>query len=136
MGNGIKIALFISLALNVFAVGLISGKKIYGADTQPNIEARGPSTDPMRMMRHTRALPPESREAFREILRPNLAELRERRGVVRERQRAYFEALHAAEWDRDQVEVAQRELELARAEFSAFANEVFLDAMEQLGPEG
>ena len=135
MGNGIKIALFISLAFNVFAVGLFAGKKIYGPDKRPGIEARGPSADPMRMMRHTRALPPESRKAFREILRPGLAELREKRGAVRERQRAYFEALHASEWDREAVEAAQQELEIARSEFSAYANELFLNAVEQLSAE-
>ena len=86
-------------------------------------------------MQHARALPPESRKAFRDVLRPNIPEMRAKRRTLREKQRAYAGALRAPEWDRARIENAQREMELARSEFSAFANQVFIDAVDQLSPE-
>ncbi|MEM9496269.1 MAG: periplasmic heavy metal sensor [Pseudomonadota bacterium] len=137
MGRGVIIALVVSLALNVFAVGFLSGRIVTKpADAPGASRMAGQSREhPGRFMRYARDLSPEARETFRAALRENLPDMRARHGEVRRLKRAFFETMRADPWDRAAIEAARKELEEAMAVNRALANEAFIESVEVLSPE-
>jgi uncharacterized membrane protein len=135
MGKGITIALIASLAVNVFAIGFISGRLI--KPNQPPLkpvlaELHQRADNPMGFMRRARDLPPESRSTFRHAIRSNIPRLRAQRKEIHTLQRAYYDALRAEKWDRATVETALGDLQEARDRGRAMIDEAFLDAVESL----
>jgi len=136
MGRGITIALLLSLALNVFAVGFLSGRVITSGPRAPEPAPIHHGADhPMGIMRHAKDLPPESRETFRKAIRADIPKLRAHQREMRKLQRAYYATLRAEEWDRAAVETAQNNLQEARDQGRALIDNAFLDALESLEPE-
>ena len=134
MARGMKIALMLSLIFNVFAIGVFAGQ--YFADGQRESAAVPRSIgNPMRMMRYARELPPESKEKFREVLRADIPELREKRDELRALQRVYDNALQAKTWNRAAVETALHDVQTARAEIRTLIDKTFIDAVETLSHE-
>ena len=83
MGRGIIIALcallFLSVGLNVFVLGHMSGRMIAGHHPPHRIAdapRHGGFGDPFRIMRYTEELAPDQRDAFRERFRAQLPEMR------------------------------------------------------------
>lgn len=117
MNRSLIIALIGSLALNVFAGGFILGRAL-APQPEPPILADGRAVkgpdNPFRMMRYAEALPPESREAFREAFRDQLPDLRQHHRETR-RLRAELAALVQTEgWDRDAVLAKLEEIDAAQ----------------------
>ncbi len=136
MGRGITIALLLSLALNVFAIGFVSGRFLTSDHPSPEPAPIHHRTDnPMSIMRHAKDLPPESREAFRNTIRAEIPKLRAQQRRIRGLQRAYYKTLLAEEWDREAVETALHNLQEARDQGRAQIDNAFLDALESLEPE-
>ncbi|NOX82307.1 MAG: periplasmic heavy metal sensor [Alphaproteobacteria bacterium] len=135
MGKGITIALIASLALNVFAIGFISGR-IIKPNHQPSaqtLEAPHHRMDnPRGFMQRAKDLPPESRNAFRHAIRSNIPKLRAQKKEIYKLQRTYYDALRADKWDRATVETALGDLQEARDRGRAMIDEAFLDAVESL----
>jgi uncharacterized membrane protein len=135
MGKGITIALIASLALNVFAIGFISGR-IIKPSHQPlaqTLEAPHRRMDnPRGFMQRAKDLPPESRNAFRHAIRSNIPKLRAQKKEIYKLQRTYYDALRAEKWDRVAVETALSDLQKARDRGRAMIDEAFLDAVESL----
>jgi len=135
MGKGITIALIASLALNVFAIGFISGRMIKPNHPPPAPMLEAPHSrmdNPRGFMRRAKNLPPESRNAFRHAIRSNIPQLRAQRNEIQALERAYFDALRAEKWDRAAVETALGDLQEARDRGRAMVDEAFLDAVESL----
>ncbi len=138
MGKGITIALISSLALNVFAIGFISGRMIKPSHQPlaPTLEAPLHRMDnPRGFMQRAKELPPESRDTFRHAIRTNIPKLRAQKKEIHTLQRAYYNALRAEKWDRVAVETALSDLQEARDRGRAMIDEAFLDAVESLDAE-
>ncbi|MEM8772615.1 MAG: periplasmic heavy metal sensor [Pseudomonadota bacterium] len=111
MGRGLMIALFASLGLNVFAIGVLSGKMFSGPSASaPPVGVTEGLPPPNRILRHAAALPPESRKLFRDAFRDELPALR---GNYREMRqlRAEMRALAAAD-DWDSAAIAKKMAEI------------------------
>ncbi len=133
MGKGITIALIASLALNVFAIGFISGRIIKPNHPPSALEAPHSRMDnPRGFMQRAKDLPPESRNAFRHAIRSNIPKLRAQRKEIYKLQRTYYDALRAEKWDRATVEAALGDLQEARDRGRAMIDQAFLDAVESL----
>ena len=103
MSNGWKIALMVSLALNVFAAGHLSGK-IVSADRGghhggPPLRENGP----LRLLRYTDELPPAARDKIREQIRSNLPAVRDQFREMRVHHDELMSLLAADDWDGDAV---------------------------------
>ncbi len=134
MGRGVIIGLTLSIALNVFAVGFISGRIISDDKTPPPI-SMGRGDSPFGLMRHASVLPPESREAFRDIVRAELPSMRDRRRQTHVMRRELAELIAAPEFDREAVKAKMTELDaLQSGQRSAF-NDAFVNALATLSAE-
>lgn len=136
MSRGLLIAFVLSLVLNVFAVGFISGRMI--AEDEPNdiqpIEVRG-FDNPFRLIRYAEALPPESRKAFRDGFREALPELRTHNDEIRVLRDEFMALMEAEDWDRDAAAAKMTEIEASHMRQRAVFMAAFLDAFEVLPPE-
>lgn len=106
MGRGLAIALvtllFISVGLNVFALGHVSGRMLAGhppanlrfADGGP-----GGFHDPLRIVREAEELSPELGKRFRESFREQLPQMRETHGKMRALRAEIAALMSADEWD-------------------------------------
>ncbi len=134
MARKLNIALLASLVFNVFAVGVFAGQLMTGGEHPSAVAPRG-GDSPMRMMRYAKELPAESRVRFREVLRADIPNLREKKEELRALKRIYDEAVQADRWDRGAVDAALHDVQTARAEIRGLIDVAFLDAVESLSPE-
>ena len=136
MNRGLLIAFVLSLVLNVFAVGFISGRMI--AEDEPNdiqpIEVRG-FDNPFRLIRYAEALPPESRQTFRDGFRKALPELRAQNNEVRALRDELMVLMEAEDWDREAAAAKMTAIEASHMRQRAVFMDAFLDAFEALPPE-
>ncbi len=137
MNKGLLAALALSVIVNVFAIGFISGRLLtHGGPPAPGLERIGGGAGGgMRMLRHTDVLPEERREAFREALRAGMPAMREQRREIRRLRRAYNEALVADPWDRATVEKARSDLQAEQTRQHKMIGDAMINAFEQLTPE-
>lgn len=107
MGRGLAIALgavlLVSVGLNVFALGHVSGRMIAG---HPPVKVRftddGPRSgfhDPFRIVREAEELSPELGKRFRESFREQLPQMRETHEKMRVLREELGALMSAEEWD-------------------------------------
>lgn len=118
MGRGVAIALgallFISLAVNVFALGHLSGRMIAGdPPPPPQVEGkkpRGGFEDPLKIMRYAEDMSPELRERFRESFREQLPQMREEHHKKRALRKELGALVSAEEWDAAAIDAKLAEI--------------------------
>lgn len=137
MGRGLIIALILSLAVNVFAVGFIAGRLISEEKPAPQAQAnnKGGLESPLRMMRYAETLPPEIRDDFREKIREQLPTLRRQQREVRRIRGEIVDLLAADEWDRDAVMLKAAEMAQAQERQRQALYAAFINAFEMLPAE-
>ncbi|MEO1135187.1 MAG: periplasmic heavy metal sensor [Pseudomonadota bacterium] len=138
MGRGLIILLVVSLGLNVFAVGHLSGRMIANPGPAASIEAPGPRggfQDPFRLMRNADVLSPESREAFRASFREQLPSLRAEHRQMRELRRELGVLMSADAWDAAAVDAKLQEIRAAQNRQHDAFNTAFMNAFEKLSAE-
>lgn len=138
MGRGLIVLLILSLAVNVFAVGFISGRVISGGNQPPppQIQTGGANLQgPMRLMRFAETLPSDLRVAFREKIRAQLPVVREEQRDVRRLRGELANQIAEDEWDRAAVEAIAIEIAEAETRQRAALYTAFIDAFETLPAE-
>lgn len=129
MGRGIVIALAISVMLNVFAIGFLSGRVISGGDRSPPPVANELGAGhPMAAFRMASRLPDEARRSFRRELRENLPTVRQAHRKLRDKRRAYADALASDPWDPDSIRQAQADMRAAQDERQQILDAALLKA--------
>lgn len=112
--RALTIALLASLAINLFAVGAAVGVFVAGRNAPP---MRGQPLGPAALWRAGDALPPDQRQAYRDLLRAQSLEVRQE---VRQSRRARREAFEALGEDRvDPAAIRSRLDEARRLEMQA-----------------
>ena len=138
MGRGVIIALglllFVSLGLNIFALGHMSGKMIVG---NPPVEAgergpRGGFEDPFKIMHHADELSPELREKFRASFREELPLLREEHRKMRALRGELGALMSAESWDSAAISAKLDEISAAQERQRGVFNSAFMSAFETL----
>ena len=138
MGRGVIIALaiglFISLGVNVFTLGHLSGRMIAGHPGHEKHErgVRGGFEDPFKIMRYAEELSPELRERFREAFRKELPALRAEYHVIGGLRRELGVLMSAEDWDSDAIAAKLDEIDAARDRQHVLFNRAFLGAFESL----
>ncbi len=141
MGRGVTIALgallFISLALNVFALGHVSGRVIAGQNPAPppqveNHRPRGGFEDPLKIMRYAEDLSPELRQAFRESFREQLPAMREAHGQMRDLRRELAALMSAEEWDDAAIEAKLEDIRALEARQQKAFTGAFIGVFEDI----
>lgn len=141
MGRGVIIALaiglFVSLGVNVFTLGHMSGRMIAGHPTHEKHErgvrgVRGGFEDPFKIMRYAEELSPELRERFREAFREELPALRAEYHVIGGLRRELGVLMSAEDWDSDAIAAKLDEIDAARDRQHELFNRAFLGAFESL----
>jgi len=134
MGRGLIIGLAASLALNVFAVGFISGRVISN-DGPPPLRSGPEAGQSFRLMHFADALPMERREGFHHAFREKLPVMRGDFQEMKKLRQEVAALLGAEAWDRAAIETKFDALQtLQRRQQEAFSA-AFLDAFETLTPE-
>ena len=132
-GRGLRIALFVSLALNLLVVGVLAGLVIVGADRRSDGRMHG-----LRALGLGPFLPVLSSEDRADLgarLRENRRELGELGRPLGRAVRGFTEALRSEPFDRDRAEAAlaaQREHGMALQERG---HALLLDQIETMSPE-
>ena len=136
------VALAISLAVNVFAIGFFSGRLIVdrhdGPPPGPPIEAGAGIEQlnrPLGVMRNVQALSPRYRAQFRSAISQSLPEVRERRIESMRLRDELAILVHADDWDQDAVREKLATLNAVEAEQRAILHDAFVTAVAALPPE-
>lgn len=138
MGRGLIILLVISLGLNIFAIGHLSGRLIAGGKPPHSVETPGPRggfDNPFRLMRQADALPPELRDDFRAAVREQLPSLRAEHRNMRNLRRELGVLMSAEEWDGAAVSAKLEEIRAAQGRQQTAFNTAFMRAFESLPAE-
>lgn len=144
MGRGVVIGLaallFLSLAVNIFALGHISGRMIAGGDGPPphHTGERGPRggfEDPFKIMRYAEELSPELRERFRSAFREQLPVMRSSHGEVGALRRELGVLMSAQEWDEAAISAKLKEIDVVQQRQRDAFNQAFMSAFESLPVE-
>ena len=137
MGRGLIVLLFASLALNIFAIGFFSGRAIID-DRKPPMAGREhgtPVDSPFVLMKFSRNLPPDARDAFRSKIRGKLPTLRERHRDTQDLQKELAALIAADEFDRDAVAAKFSEIKSVHVNQRDAFNAAFIDALATLSAE-
>ena len=152
MKSGLAVALFVSLAANIFLGGFVAGRMLAGprgfmdgpgkfvafADHKKDDRkgpGRGAFFDGALMFPAIDALPPEKRELFKENFEASRDVLRANRTALVEKREAFTEALTAEPWDRAKAEAALVDLRTAADAQEATLSKLLIDVFEKLSPE-
>ncbi len=136
MGRGVMIALFVSLGLNIFAVGYLSGRVLNDEGAGPPPPKQGRQEMPsFRLIHYADALPSERRREFREAFQTQLPAMRDGFQEMRQLRGELTTLLGAEEFDRAAVAAKFEEIEQLRDQQQAAFGKAFLDAFEILTPE-
>ena len=140
MGRGLAIALvallFVSVGLNVFALGHVSGRMIAGhppatvrfTDGGP----RGGFQDPFRIVREAEALSPELGKRFRESFREQLPQMRETHEKVRTLRKELGALMSADVWDAAAIRAKLDEIRAVEVSQQKAFSDGFLDVFSSL----
>jgi len=137
MGRGLIVALIVSVAINVFAIGFLSGKQI-GGGAKPAEVARPDMHGveiPFGFMRDVQSLPPQVRRKFRGKIREHIPAMRAHAVELRQSRRVLNDALTAKDWDRAAVEKALERMHAAQSRQRAVISAAFINAFETLSRE-
>ncbi|PQA87267.1 periplasmic heavy metal sensor [Hyphococcus luteus] len=144
MGRGVAIALgallFISLGLNVFALGHLSGRMIAGrhAGPPPHSEGhrpRGGFEDPLKIMRYAEELSPELRQQFRESFRAQLPQMREEYRKMHQLRGDLSGLMSAEEWDGAAIDAKLEEIRAVEDRQQKAFIDAFIGVFEALPAE-
>lgn len=134
MNRGLAIALFASLAVNIFLGGFVAGR-LAGGHPHAGFGHRPPHEAGLMMFPDLDVLSPAGRESFREIFAARHQTLRERHRDLSRRRAAFTAALAADPWDRAKAEAALAELKAATDEQETAFASLIIDAFEGLSTE-
>lgn len=133
MNRGLAIALFASLAVNIFlggfVVGRLAGGPPHSGFGHPRHEAG------LMMFPDLDALSPAGREMFREVFAARHQTLREHHRDLSRRRTAFTAALSADPFDRAKAKAALAELKAATDEQETAFAALIIDAFERLSAE-
>lgn len=136
MGRGLIIGLLVvSAALNIFFVGVHSGRLLHGALPQKPAHEKiriAEPDNPFRVLRHAEELSPESREKFRLAVKSALPSARENYQETKRLRKELSDLLLADEWDRETVAAKMEEIQALQVSQRAAFDKAFLDALETL----
>lgn len=130
MNKGLAIALFLSLAANIFLGGFAVGR-FAGAPRHPHHDHPSMHAGPM-MAPNVEALSPEGRAAFHAVFEAERDALQQRHGALKVRRAAFAAALIAEPFDRAAAEAALEELHAVTAEQQGAFAALMIDAVEKL----
>ena len=136
MGRGLIVLLIVSILLNIFGVGFISGRMLdHEPHRAPEIMRSGGHTSPFRMMRHAEELPPEKRDAFRDVIKAGLPSARENHETVRRLQGELSELFASDELDRAAISAKMTEIRSEQARQREVFDIILVEAMATLSAE-
>jgi uncharacterized membrane protein len=129
-GRGIKIALAVSLALNLLVAGLVGGAVLRrgGPDEAPAIRALG-------LAPFAIALPREGRDDMRHRIEADAPRLRAERARIGDSLREVRRALLAEPFDREAAEAALSNSREAAMALQAYGHDALLDTLEGMSAE-
>ncbi len=140
MGRGVIIGLaallFVSVGLNIFALGHVSGRLIAGPPPQHQHDGRhgprGGFEDPFKIMRYAEDLSPELRDKFRGAFREQLPAMRETHREMGALRRELGVLMSAEEWDDAAIKAKLDEIRAVQdSQYDAF-NDAFIGAFKSL----
>ncbi|WP_375203668.1 periplasmic heavy metal sensor [Hyphococcus sp.] len=139
MGRGVIIGLaallFVSLAVNIFALGHVSGRMIAGQPPQHHDVKHGPRggfEDPFKIMRYAEELSPELRERFRGAFREQLPVMRQSHREMGGLRRELGELMSAEDWDEAAILAKLDEIDAVQESQRDAFNKAFMSAFESL----
>ncbi|MEM8936863.1 MAG: periplasmic heavy metal sensor [Pseudomonadota bacterium] len=143
MSRTLTIIFALSILLNVFAVGLFSGRflggTVFSDHSKREVAASerhfGGPDNPFQLIRLASALPEDTRRAFRGELKAHLKDMRKGQKDLWRIRNAVAEQLTTEEWDRAALEALLDELDAAEQSQRAVFHDVFLNALETLTPD-
>jgi uncharacterized membrane protein len=129
-GRGVRIALILSLTLNLLVLGIVGG----------SILAHGWRDDPRRVRDvgfgpYTEALSPEDREALRDGFMKSAPDFRKQREAARADVVRLADAIRAEPFDRAAVAAVMDDQAERIAERMHLGRGLLLDRLEAMGPE-
>lgn len=133
MNKGLALALFLSLAVNIFLGGFAVGRFASGP-RHPHGDHPSMHAGPM-MAPNVEALSPEGRAAFHSVFEAERDALHRRHSALRERRAAFAAALLAEPFDRVAAEAALQDLHAVTAEQQGAFAALMIDAVEKLSSE-
>ena len=141
MGRGVIIGLaallFVSLGLNIFALGHMSGRMIAGGPAPEHHDGRrhgprGGFEDPFKIMRYAEELSPELRAEFRGAFREQLPSMRQTHREMGGLRRELGVLMSAEEWDDAAIDAKLDEIRSVQdRQYDAF-NDAFISAFKDL----
>lgn len=131
MRSWIRIALVLSLGLNLAVAGMFIGAKVAGGDTR-NWDRGGAET---RIGPYGRAFSKEDRAALREKFRAGAGDFREHRKTIRAASTAFAETLRAAPFDIDAARAALAAQRGAQIALQDEGQELMLTHLASMTPE-
>lgn len=133
MNKGLAIALFLSVAVNIFLGGFAVGR-FAGGPRHPHAEHPSMHAGPM-MAPNVEALSPQGRTAFHSVFEAEREALRQRHSALKERRAAFAAVLLAEPFDRAAAEAALKDLHAVTAEQQSAFAALMIDAVEKLSGE-
>ena len=131
-GRAIAIALFASLALNLFLGGVMVGRWLAPQPPTAAFEAGGFGGLIANMRAAAATLPAEQQAALREAMGHHRSEIREELIALRDARQAALATLVAEPFDRVSTEAAFAELQQQSQAVQTAIHEAMLDAAERL----
>jgi uncharacterized membrane protein len=126
-GRGLRLALALSVALNLAVVGVIAGLALHGGP-----DGRGTMLRDMGFGPYEGALRPEDRDAMRGALRGRLGEIREARQQMQQDMQLILQALRADPFDPEALSLAMASQADHLNERLRFGSEVVRDHLLRL----
>ena len=130
-GRGLKVALWLSLALNVLVIAAVASAVFFGSDRRER--AIGPRGGPPELQAFSRALDAPRREALRERLRADPV-IRQGRQRIGESRRAVIAALRTEPFDAAALRAALDVQRGVQADLAARGLDGLVDVIESLTP--
>lgn len=129
-GRGVRIALILSLTLNLLIVGVVVG----------SILTHGGRNDPRRVLNvgfgpYTEALAPEDRAALREGFLKSMPDVLKRRSETRAEMARLADAIRAEPFDRAAVAAVMDDQAARIEERMQLGRNLLLDRLDVMGPE-
>lgn len=133
MNKGLAIALFLSLAVNIFLGGFAVGR-FAGGPRPPHGDHPSMHAGPM-MAPNVEALSPEGRAAFHSVFEAERDALHQRHSALKARRAAFAAALLAEPFDRAAAVAALKDLHTVTAEQQGAFAALMIDAVEKLSSD-
>ena len=135
MGRGIAIVLAVSLGLNFFMAGYLLHDVVRPPPPPPFAEDFRGFNNPRGLIGAARALPPETRRAFRTSFQERLPDMRNQHREMRLRREELRVLIEADEWDADAVAAKMDEIRVLHARQREAFDKAFIDAVGALSGE-